>query len=508
MCEICVKGEAIQRELVERSATGLATEGDLKAMRENCSLYNTHKRIAQHQRNAFKQEKTNLKPGQALVVMDFKENLTVGSGPVEVGQDFYSKSQVSCLGAAIYHTTSEGETKTHYMDFLSYDLTHDGLFVATSLDRLIHNIKKIIACDLEEVSFWFDCGTHFRCYEVLHDMLVARPSLHGLREVRVNYFAEHHGKSAVDSHFSHVSAACREFVRKERMVDIHDLYRAIEVYFESAKHSQVTVWIISLPSRNHIKKLNLKRSDNTPVLIQSNYCYVFSKGVVSVASLTGRELRPCSLSVSTVDDTRATKRAPLLEQRTSKRSFNCLEPIVGSDTRKRLRMHAQSLCSVGTPESAHPPAAASAALPPTTPTTPTPARAVAPNTPESTSSTTSTSFGAPLEQAPPPEAPITPLRLVSAHGIVTEAYVCELESMAGQAANAILAPQTQQGTSVLEMLRYSQEVVRWNEKRKAAAAPFWEAALEARKVLHNQEMKRMVGLGDVLEAMVSNLPLR
>jgi len=69
--------------------------------------------------------------------MDFKENLRVGSGPVETGACFYKKKQVSVLGFAVYYIDEFNNRAMRYFDFLSEILSHDSLFVTDCISKLL-----------------------------------------------------------------------------------------------------------------------------------------------------------------------------------------------------------------------------------------------------------------------------------------------------------------------------------------------------------------------------------
>ncbi len=47
-------------------------------------------------------QRTTAGEGEVVVVLDFKDNLRLGGGPVETGLDYYTKTQVTCLDAAVY----------------------------------------------------------------------------------------------------------------------------------------------------------------------------------------------------------------------------------------------------------------------------------------------------------------------------------------------------------------------------------------------------------------------
>ena len=70
--------------------------------------------------------------------MDFKENLRIGGGPVEIKMDFFNKKQISVLGIAVIYFNS-GVKVVDYHSFLSEQLTHDSLFAGNCLKELFLN---------------------------------------------------------------------------------------------------------------------------------------------------------------------------------------------------------------------------------------------------------------------------------------------------------------------------------------------------------------------------------
>ena len=114
----------------------------------NLHLYKAHKSVVSSQHQSYKAQQENLKPGEVLVVLDFKENLQVGSGPIEVGNDCFSKTQVSCLGFAVH---IGGNTTTHYFDCISFSLMMDCLW--ESLDQVIPEIQTISSVKVKQWVF-------------------------------------------------------------------------------------------------------------------------------------------------------------------------------------------------------------------------------------------------------------------------------------------------------------------------------------------------------------------
>ena len=128
MCELCMRGEEVERACQE-TKSWLKLRGFVNWRSRQCSkklaLVKAHKSVVSSQHQSCKAQQENLKPGEVLVVLDFQENLQVGSGPIEVGNDCYSKNQVSCLGFAVY---IGGNTTAHYFDYISFSLMMDCLW--------------------------------------------------------------------------------------------------------------------------------------------------------------------------------------------------------------------------------------------------------------------------------------------------------------------------------------------------------------------------------------------
>ena len=70
---------------------------------------------------------------------------------------------------------------------------------------MLDQIKLYITCapDMKHVTFWCDCGLHFRTYEILGYL---QKNLFGVYKcsIRLCFFAEKHGKGVVDLLFAHI----------------------------------------------------------------------------------------------------------------------------------------------------------------------------------------------------------------------------------------------------------------------------------------------------------------
>ena len=209
--------------------------------------YTEHKKFKDHQRNQFKQQKLALQEGECLIVMDFKENLQLGGSAREIGQIFYSKTQISLLGSVIYFI-DQGTLKKKHVNFLSKLLSHDGVFVKDCLRTLLSRY----CSNLHSFKFWFDCGPHFRSKEVLHYLLVDYPNISfsstsSQKSLQVNYFAPSHGKSVCDSHFSTLSHWFRSY---ENSFPLTNFEQLIPLWLEANEVS-------NQQKRNHKPLLDL-----------------------------------------------------------------------------------------------------------------------------------------------------------------------------------------------------------------------------------------------------------
>src|SRR5947199_63878 len=86
--------------------------------------------------------------------------------------------------------TTHLNNQKRYIDFVSEQLSHDGLFVrdciTTLMTKHIHNKT--------DISFWTDCGAHFQSKEMAKFFLIDVPTKFHVN-VEWNLFAPQHGKN-------------------------------------------------------------------------------------------------------------------------------------------------------------------------------------------------------------------------------------------------------------------------------------------------------------------------
>lgn len=135
------------------------------------------------------------------------------------GRTFYSRPQRTVFGATLLYREREGQRlKAHYFDVVSAVLTHDSWIT-------IQWLKEIFACDvwqqfkpLQQLHFWMDNGpAHFRTGVTFHYLVNHVAEDAGVsKKLTINYFAENHGKSICDCHFSMISKALNEWTKEQR----------------------------------------------------------------------------------------------------------------------------------------------------------------------------------------------------------------------------------------------------------------------------------------------------
>ena len=174
------------------------------------NFFRHHYFLKEKQKCLFHKQIEDLKIGQAQILFDFKENIHVNRGPVEVGQVYYNKSQRSLLGFGLLYKNEQNELICKYIDFISVVLNKDSLFVIDCLTELISKFIQPLPF-INSLFVWTDCGKHFRSAEFAYFLLKQVPqSFSSLTNVNWNVFVEHHGKSPVDAHFSLLSRWLKE----------------------------------------------------------------------------------------------------------------------------------------------------------------------------------------------------------------------------------------------------------------------------------------------------------
>lgn len=286
MCNICVNGQKLEKKVGENS-------DDVRI-----KYYRQHSELNKDQKRLFREKIQGLEPNECIVIMDFKQSFKVGGGPVEKCQDFYNKSQVSCLGFCVI-TKESLNVKRRYYNYLSDVIKRDSYFVKNCLK----NLHEQYLSNFSNVHFWSDNAGHFRSQELKNYILRELPAKSLITSL--NYFVEYHGKTELDGHFGLLQRVLNNFERLNEVNTIYDILVCFSMYFLDA---DTDAWFeIYEDARREDLIENLKIEGHM------NYMSYFSDAEniygKSVSTLDLSSYRPLEHTVYFSKDARVTKYA-------------------------------------------------------------------------------------------------------------------------------------------------------------------------------------------------------
>ncbi len=62
-------------------------------LKQIAEQFEMHKNIVDQQRRSFNEKRIEIQPDELMIVVDFKENIRLGGGPEECGQDYFTRQQ-------------------------------------------------------------------------------------------------------------------------------------------------------------------------------------------------------------------------------------------------------------------------------------------------------------------------------------------------------------------------------------------------------------------------------
>ena len=203
-CPICAESCREMPKLESRHASALSSEE-----RSAMESYEFHKTHHAQRVQDFKGKLDLLKDHEAIFIIDFKSNISLGKCQVEESQIFFNAPQRTLFGVVIY-VRLNGETFRINITVVTPILSHD----SRNVDRILREVlddPTVKSFELTSISFWMDnAPNHFRTKEFLGTMF----SLSGDLVITIDYFAEYHGKSACDQHFGHISQIYKNHCRQ------------------------------------------------------------------------------------------------------------------------------------------------------------------------------------------------------------------------------------------------------------------------------------------------------
>ena len=165
-------------------------------LKERVQNYVCHLKRRATQQTAYKTAVSNLKSSECLLVIDFKENISLNLASIEIGSDFYSKPQVSVFGVVAVYKDSNNIKRYFYFDIFSQCLSKSSSFVIKALN-LVFDSKSWKDLKLSKIDVWMDNAPHFRSKELFCYFYK--------NKISWDFFCELHGKNICDSRFSYLS---------------------------------------------------------------------------------------------------------------------------------------------------------------------------------------------------------------------------------------------------------------------------------------------------------------
>lgn len=150
-----------------------------------------HKELAATQREAYKKIKDNLSDGEALITIDFKENISLNKANVEESRDFYEQERVTVFGVTLIKKLKEKSKEHSNFACISKCLTHSSFVAILALEELFKQAADEFD-GIDKLYVFSDNGPHLRTFELLHYF---KSKAGQFRDgIKLNHFGEYHGK--------------------------------------------------------------------------------------------------------------------------------------------------------------------------------------------------------------------------------------------------------------------------------------------------------------------------
>ena len=130
--------------------------------------YAQHKELASNQRTVMTGQCDNLHDGEMVLLMDFKENITVPIEREQVNKSFFNQKQIACLTFLCIFKVKGTTKQKHAVTYLSNDNRHNRSFIIHCLRDLT---RESFFQAMRKIHIWSDGGRHFRSLEVFSEDL-------------------------------------------------------------------------------------------------------------------------------------------------------------------------------------------------------------------------------------------------------------------------------------------------------------------------------------------------
>ncbi|KAL6076600.1 hypothetical protein QOT17_002722 [Balamuthia mandrillaris] len=190
----------------------------ITCLRREVEHYYHHQEHVEQQKQSYRQQKEQLKAQtEGILVLDYKETLRLGQSLDEETRTFYKQPQRAVFGAVLLYREAEGQPlHVHYFDVVSAVLMNNSWITVRWL-REIFTCPEWKQFNFKTIHVWMDNGpSHFRTGETFFYFLSMMCKDAGIVDkLSINFYADNHGKSICDCHFSMVSKAVSEWTKQQ-----------------------------------------------------------------------------------------------------------------------------------------------------------------------------------------------------------------------------------------------------------------------------------------------------
>lgn len=115
---------------------------ELKEVMASNVLYVSHLLRTKHQSEYHKFTLENLKPGEAVIIIDYKMKLELGVRLSEIQRDWYGKRGISLHGLLVIAKVEESKTVSEVLDLWCEDTKQDSWFSQSAMDVAFSWLQK------------------------------------------------------------------------------------------------------------------------------------------------------------------------------------------------------------------------------------------------------------------------------------------------------------------------------------------------------------------------------
>jgi hypothetical protein len=178
---------------------------------------------AHEQRRAYNEATTPKDPQSAVITIDFKQNLVLPMLQETPSRYFYQNEQISVLGIVVNFFDGTA-VRENLVVYLSESLNHDFFYVQTCLTDVL---QMPFLKDVKTLYLFSDNAQVFRSAAYFNFVLKECGSIGGTRTIYLNYFNQHHGKSACDRYFGLLSKHLLTTSLSSDITSFAELFRTV-----------------------------------------------------------------------------------------------------------------------------------------------------------------------------------------------------------------------------------------------------------------------------------------